>query len=67
MKKKVLTISRRTDIRKAFVSAEDVVLRMNLTDAVITNQKLILTTLLDIRDLLIHKRSRIIYKNKIKT
>jgi len=45
-------IRKRIDIEKQFLGTEDVVLRVGLTEAVVSNQKLILETLLDVRDLL---------------
>lgn len=45
-------IRKRIEIEKQFLGTEDVVLRVGLTEAVVSNQKLILEILLDIRDLL---------------
>jgi hypothetical protein len=41
---------KRKDIESQFLDTNDVILKVGLTDAVITNQKLILEVLLDIRD-----------------
>lgn len=41
---------KRKEIESQFLDANDVILKVGLTDAVITNQKLILEVLLDIRD-----------------
>lgn len=40
----------RKDIEKEFIDTETVILRVSLSEAIIRNQKLILETLLDIRD-----------------
>ena len=41
---------KRKDIEAEFLDTSDVVLKVGLADAVITNQKLMLEVLLDIRD-----------------
>lgn len=48
----------RKDIESRFLDANDVILKVGLTDAVISNQKLILEVLLDIRDSLLQKTSQ---------
>lgn len=53
MTKKITTTYRkRKDIEKDFITADDVILRIPLTEAIIRNQKLILESLLDVRDIL---------------
>ena len=56
MKKKTTTKSNsRTNIEQKFVTVEDVILKMSFQDAIISNQRLILDTLLDIRDTVVNK------------
>ena len=50
MKKKILKISKRKDIEKEFKTMEDAILNCSFQEALISNQKLILKVLLDIRD-----------------
>lgn len=52
MKRIMMTSKRRKrkDIEAEFLDTSDVVLKVGLADAVITNQKLMLEVLLDIRD-----------------
>jgi len=45
----------RSEIEKKFINMEDVILRVNLSEALIRNQQLLLNTLLDVRDLLLKR------------
>jgi hypothetical protein len=58
MKKKRTTKTSKTksrsDIEQQFVDMESVVLRMTSTEAIIRNQRLILETILDLRDVVLN-------------